>query len=507
MRMLGWSWTWSAALVLTVASACSGGQGEENTETASVGAETATTGGTTASETTGDASTDGTSSATGTSTGTATGTSTGTTAGATTDTDTDTESSTETGTDGDEPAAGLFISRADLDRAKMRIASGDPLWETQRSLVEGRANTAMGLTADPFHMDDVLMIEFGWCGGNDDVDNTLSEATGKFEKQSDPMRTLALQYALTGDTQYADKSVELMLAWASEQTIVNLYDFNIDYAAGSFDGITEDGFCGVRPWNFTLDTMWQTYGLINVADAYLLLTRNGYALDPGDDAALRDWIGRLIAAVDSSFHAWTKWADAHPNSGSYERYRSDNHLSWALTGIIAGAAALEDDALAAYVLEGGSWTHPQGGAYANPSSIRAVIDLAIEADGRIYEEKILRDPPIGYSFFHLWAMSVVARVAAVHFEEVGDPGVWEFIGEDGGGMRQAYDRYAGFIDGSKMSPEPQQEGDLTNYRWLYETASARWQAPEHLAIIEADDRNTWINQSIGAVPLLIGVDE
>src|SRR5690606_28176440 len=112
------------------------------------------------------------------------------------------------------PAAGLYVTRAELERAKSRIASGDSLWTTQGNLVEGRADSALSLTADPFHMDDVGTIEYGWCGGSDDVDNTLAEATGKFESQSDPIRTLALQFALTGDERYADKSVELMLAWA-----------------------------------------------------------------------------------------------------------------------------------------------------------------------------------------------------------------------------------------------------------------------------------------------------
>jgi hypothetical protein len=405
---------------------------------------------------------------------------------------------------GDEPrGAGLFISFDDLERARERASSGIELFETQANLVAGRAETAMSVTADPFHMDDVLAIRFGWCEEHDDVDDTLSEASAKLERESDHMRTLALQFALAGDVAHADKAVELMRAWADEHTVVNMYDFDIDFEQGTLVGMT-DGYCSDRPWNFALDAMWQTYGLINAGDAYLLLTRNGHDLG-ADDTALRDWILRLTEAVDASFHAWTKWADAHPNSGSYERYRSDNHLSWCLAGLIAGAAALEDDDLAAYVLDGGSWTNSAGGPYENPSSIRSVIDLAIEADGRIYEEKILRDPPIGYSFFHMWAMMLVARAAEVHYED-GAPGVWEVVGEDDGGLEIAYDRYAGFILGTKVSPEPDQEGDLAGNRWLYEAAVQRWTKPEHREVIDFGDRNTWINQSIGAVPLLIGVD-
>ena len=132
-------------------------------------------------------------------------------------------------------------------------------------------------------------------------------------------------------------------------------------------------------------------------------------------------------------------------------------------------------------------------------------ERTIEPDGRIYEEKILRDPPIGYSFFHLWAMMLVARVAEVHYEQA--PGdLWSYPGDDGGGMELAYDRYAGFVLGDLVSPEPQQDGDLTGNRWLYEAAVSRWAKPEHREVIDSGDRNIWINQSIGAVPLLIGVD-
>jgi hypothetical protein len=390
---------------------------------------------------------------------------------------------------------------ADLERATQRVAGEIDLFTTQGSLVAGRAETAMALDADPFHMDDVSQIRFGWCETPDDVDDTLREATGKFEDESDDMRTLALSYALLGEETHAAKSVELMRGWALEQTLVDMYDFGIDFEAGTLDGQTQD-FCSDRPWNFALDAMWQTYGLINVSDAYLLLTRNGYRLSDEDDAIVRDWILRVTQAVDSSFHAWTKWADAHPNSGSYERYRADNHLSWCLAGLIGGAAALGDAELFAYVLEGGSWAHPQGGAYANPSSIRSVIDWAIEADGRVYEEKILRDPPIGYSFFHLWAMELVAQAAHVHAADA----VWDYDGDDGGGLETATERYAGFVLGTQISPEPDQEGDLSGNQWLYEMPMSRWENPAHLEVIEFGDRNTWINQSIGAVPLLVGVD-
>jgi hypothetical protein len=314
-----------------------------------------------------------------------------------------------------------------------------------------------------------------------------------------------VQFALTGQPAYGDKAVELLAAWAADFTEINIYDFSVDFDTGHITGVT-DGFCSDRPWNFALDAMWQTYGLINTADAYLLLARNGYPFEANDEQAIRDLILRVTEAVNSSFHAWTRWADAHPSSGSFARYRSDNHLSWSLAGLLAGAAALGDEQLAAYVLEGASWTDSKAGAYQNPSHVRDVIDRAIESgtgadnEGRVYEELIRRDPPIGYSLFHLWPLQLVARIAEVHF---GDD-VWAFVGSDGGGLELAYDRYVAFILGERESPEPQQDGDLTTSSWQYELVYRRWPTARFLQGIEAAARNRYIQQSIGPVTLLLG---
>src|SRR5690606_14816203 len=109
---------------------------------------------------------------------------------------------------------------------------------------------------------------------------------------------------------------------------VNMYHFNIDYQATTFDGMTAGGdfqngkktICKFaltwqgRPWNFALDAMWQTYGLVGASDAYYILKRNGYTLTPNDDTNYRNFIKRIASAVNSGFHAWTKWADYHPGN-------------------------------------------------------------------------------------------------------------------------------------------------------------------------------------------------
>ncbi|MFK7985934.1 MAG: alginate lyase family protein [Sandaracinaceae bacterium] len=406
----------------------------------------------------------------------------------------------------DTQTAGLFITRAELERARGRAASGAEDFQAQGRAVASRAAAAREAVADPFTMADITQIRFGWCGNRagDDVDDTLGEATEGFMRDSDRMRSMALHYALTSDASSGDAAVSMMRTWADEHTEVNLHDLGVDFAGAGLDDQTE-GYCSDRPWNFALDAMWQAYGLMNASDAYLLLVRNGYSLSDDDRTALRAWIRRVAEAVNASHQAWTRWADAHPSSSSFERYRSDNHLSWAMTGLISAAAALDDEALAAYVISGGSF-RDRGGDYANPSSIREVIDLAIEPDGRIYEERILRDPPVGYSLFHLWAMAVVARVAEVHFDQTGDDSLWTYTGSDGAGLRDAFRRYAGYIEGTLDSPEPSQEGERGEYRWLWEFAAAAYGDPADRALLDAGSRQTWILQSVGPVALMIGPD-
>ncbi len=397
-------------------------------------------------------------------------------------------------------ARGLFIDEAALTRARAR--QDEAPFRSSYQLVLGRARTARDNPLPPFEMADVTTIRYGWCGADRGQPGTLSKATSDFEAGSDQHRTLALAYALTEDPTWAEASVAQMLNFANKQTLVNLYDLGANLREATLDGQTQD-FCSDRPWNFALDALFQCYGLINASDAYLLLTRNGYTLSPADDEALRGWLRRGAEAVNSSLRAWTEWADAHPSSGSFERYRSDNHLSWALSGLIAAAAALEDDSLAAYVLDGGSFADSRGGPYANPSSIQDVIDRAIEGgehDGRMYEERILRDPPVGYSMYHLWAMSLVAQVAEVHYER----DVWAFTGADGAGMHHAFVRYADHLMGRVESPRPDQDGDLRGHRWLYELADRRWDEDSLREPLTLGAREQYIVQSIGPVSLLLG---
>lgn len=222
---------------------------------------------------------------------------------------------------------GIFITAAELTRARTRAtAAVEPSAENAR-ILKGRADAALTATPKPFRMTDVSTITYHVCSPDTDgVDNSLADATSKFTDDGDRMRTLALQYAVSGDAKYAVRAALFLKTWASQHTPVNLHDLHVDYAAAKLDGQTQD-YCSDRPWNFALDGVFQAYGLINASDAYVLLKRNGYALPAADDASVREWLRKKAEAVNPSFQAWTRWADAHPTSSAFTRYRSDNHLT------------------------------------------------------------------------------------------------------------------------------------------------------------------------------------
>lgn len=378
--------------------------------------------------------------------------------------------------------AGLFLTDTDLQRLRANNQSAsDSGVRSSYGVQSGLANNALDDVADPFSMSNIAAITYHWCSSDTDgIDNSLWDASRQFENQSHVIRTLALQYAVTQDVSFAAKAVALMKVWAAQHTPVNLYDLNVNFQNATIDGATS-GSCSDRPWNFALDTMWQAYGLTNVSDAYILLTRNGYSIASADNTALRNWILKVAQAVNSSHHAWTKWADAHTSSSAYERYRVDNHLSWSNLGLLAAGVALDDQAQINYVLTGGSWNDGRSGAYANPSPILKVIDGAIEANGRVYEERINRDPPIGYSFFHLQPMTLIARIDEV----LGRGQVWRYKGADGAGLQEAFTHLQPYIMGT---PSGSSEGNLTNHAWLYFFAHHWW--PNVSAFTDAQARTS-----------------
>jgi hypothetical protein len=397
--------------------------------------------------------------------------------------------------------AGVFLTRAELDRAKQRMTSTTQPFRDSYNVQRSNADTALNTTPNPFYMertDYLSNFKYAWrwssCPDTDSVDNSLTDAVTKLETQGNYTRSLALQYALTGDVRYADKAKQYLLAWAARSTPVNMYDFykNTTTWDGGLTGGNESDTC-FRPYNLALDGMFQGYGLINFADAYALLTNNGYTLTASENQQIRTYLYVLTAAVNSSYHAWMRWADAHncvpksdPND-SCTRFRKDNHLSWGQAPILAAAAALGDQAIADYVLKGTAWNDGRSGLVTNSSPVKYVINQSILSTGQIYDEAPSSVGGIGranYAFYHLWALEIIARIDDIHFSQ----GIWDYKGGDGMGLKEAY--AAERVRGTS---------------WQYEFVYNRW--PESAFASgrgTTGERAAFIMQSYGPVAFLFG---
>lgn len=422
------------------------------------------------------------------------------------DTSASSGSAVKFGVDNTEQPVGLFVTRGELDRAKTRAAGTAQPFRSNYDVQASRANAALSSSPSPFYMTpsdytNNLRYAWGWSScpdSNPNDNNSLQDAVTKLESQGDTTRTLAMQYALTGSSSYGNKAKDYLLAWATGSTPINMYDFFVN--TSTFDGglVGDNGTTCQRPWNMALDGLFQGYGLINFSDAYLLLTRNGYSFTTGEDASIRAYLRQLAGAVNSSYHAWSVWADKHGCTLSNQsetciRYRSDNHLSWGQASILAAAAALSDQTIADYVLAGGVWDDGRSGPVANTSHMKYVINRAILSTGQIYDEApsavggIERD---GYAFYHLWAMHIAARVDDIHFGQ----GLWDYTGTDGQGIEEAY-----------VAEAPRlMSGASGGVAWQYELVYNRWPNSTNLAARNEENRNTFIVQSYGPVVLLFG---
>lgn len=384
---------------------------------------------------------------------------------------------------------GLFVTETEVDAARSAIRRE----ERERFLVHLEALVTR--EPDPFMIDDPLSLRFGWDAP--EARDALTGAVAMLKRDMAAARDLALGFTLTRHASHAKAAWRYLDRWAAYHTPVNFYDYDPDFDAGTHRGQTE-GWGSFRPWNFGLDAIWQCYGLINAADAVVLLRD---APRSAGQTEVMGWLRNLTAAVDSGFHAWTRWADAHPDAGrSYERYRTDNHLSWAQVGLLASAVAQGNATLIDYVMRGDIWDNGRSGPYANPSPLPTVITEAIEMvpdtnRGRIFEERIVRSPLIGYALFHLEAMSLAARIAAVH--DIDD--LWHDTAT-GTRLLAAFRRYAPYLKGQKKSPDPAER--RRPGRWLFALSPDDFAKEDRASLLQATPLGTHYSHVLGPARLL-----
>ena len=357
---------------------------------------------------------------------------------------------------------------------------------------------------DPFILKSST-FDFGWCQPRPGRNTTLKDLTTRLEHESALARDLAQLHGATGSEDAFNKSLTFLYRWATEGTLFNAYELGMNASSASFPGI-EKGYCN-RSWNMMLDSIWQTYGLINFSEAYSILNASELSADHKKELdTVRTWLKtRLVPAVNAGFHAWTRFADANPKSRAYKRYRSDNHLSWSLAGLATAGYALQDKALLDYVYYGTAYDDGTSGPYENPSSLTKLIPFAIKANGEIFDEgeRSAQHKGFFYGNFSLWALVITA----INTERAGYPPLWETqFSPESGTIAMAMDRYAPFVSGELPLTDPEEQTKPEFFSFIYRLVVYRdWVQNARISLYKkaanaAESQS--IRQGLGSIDLI-----
>jgi len=372
----------------------------------------------------------------------------------------------------------------------------------QQQAIEGLKNRLKhSQPPDPFILD-APTFDFGWCRPPE-RNKTLKDLSSRLEKQSSHARDMAHLYIYTGNTDALKDAYRYFKAWSDTSTLFNAYELGMIPEKADFPG-KEEGFCN-RSWNMMLDSIWQTYGLINFSQVYLTLANHHQkiAVDRSDIKQLEHWlVTDLAAAVNAGLHAWTRWADAHANSKAYKRYRADNHIAWALAGLGAAAQATGNRALMDYVVHGAAYgdQHSKGhaGDYVNPSHLTAFIALAIGEDGEVYDEQIraVQHKGFFYANFSLWAM-LHTSISALNFYTEDDNELADSMNRLKRGLRQ----YAKRVSGAEGMQDPLEKTEPAFFSFNYKLATQWLEHDPTFCKAANAKKQQLIRQSLGSTAL------
>lgn len=302
-------------------------------------------------------------------------------------------------------------------------------------------------TPDPFVLEGETFF-FDWCTPSPRRNQSFKDLNNRLTDDSAIARDMAQLFVATGERAAADKSVQYLYAWARESTLMNGYEMGMDPGKATFDGM-EKGYCN-RSWNMMLDSVWQTYGLMNFSIAYSIIndTPDLSSQYANELQVAEQWLThQAVPAVNAGLHAWTRFADANPTSGAYQRYRADNHITWALAGLAAAGMALQQDQLLDYVYYGKPWDDGVSGLYSNSSALVEFLPAAIKSDGEVFDqaERAIQHKGFFYGNFSLWAMVMSAEI----MERAGYAPLWEYRSENSGSIQDALIYYAPYVSGER----------------------------------------------------------
>jgi len=290
-------------------------------------------------------------------------------------------------------------------------------------------------------------------------------------------RDLALAFRITGDSDYAEKAMEIITDWA-----VDANASSVPPASGS---LTASGLVVARV-------------MVPFTDAYAMLYSEFSA---ADIATIHEWFEDSVAVILASKEFWRTGTQICDYGAACVNYTApwlggqqfSNHISAQNMGLLALGYALADGDLVDYALDDPT----------NPVNLEKLVDGVILMDssdawasdptntlswpaveqGEVYDRfRAGEYKGLGYTHINLRFLTVQADMAANN----GDGTDWfAYTGADGENIVLPYDYYAQFLmSGDNSSGSGYYTGSGVDYNLLplYEIAHREY--PANTAIIE-----------------------
>ncbi len=336
--------------------------------------------------------------------------------------------------------AGRYWSERRFDSIRQHVAAGEEPWASAHAAMMKSAEQAM--TIDPLHIrqnggspwfrQDAVYIP-----GQDGVRNPESNcgSSGLAKRAGHACLVLAIAWRIVGDTQYADKALQLIHAWCIDQnTRMFPSGFVIDAATPGM------GYGGDIVLMAAFPDMFLAMYLLADFDGWNLPAR----------AAVKRWVRQMI--------------DRQRPLMFYKGY--DMYNNWEdhrLEYLATGALAIDDADLLLEVF----------------SRWRDIIPMKMTDEG-ILPREAERTRSMHYTIFALNGMARVADIAAGYDIDLAGTVI------NGRSLKLAVDSAAGYL--LDMSRWPHQmiepldkKPDLT----VFEVAYARWGEERYLDVINA----------------------
>lgn len=201
-----------------------------------------------------------------------------------------------------------FVTQEDIDRVKTAVVEADASDPVYASWLRFEQSTLAQTTHQQNPVSTLVRGDATGTGTTENYINACRDAAAAFQ--------LGLRYLVTGDTQYADKAVEILNAWASTCTEITANDANYILCAG-----------------------FQGYQFASAAE--LLKDYAGWNAD--DKAAFGQWLRDLWYPINYSFLA------EHGNANVCDLHYWSNWELANMASVMAIGIFLEDNAMIDFV--------------------------------------------------------------------------------------------------------------------------------------------------------------